>query len=360
MTGYALGVAFGGPAVTALTGRLPRKGLLLALMGAFVAANMLAALAPSYGVLLVARVLSALAHGTFFAVATVMASEVVAPERRASAIAQVAIGLNLATVVGVPLGTLLGQSAGWRSTFWAVTALGIVGALGVLALVPRVARRQAGLRAELAVFRRRQVQLGLAMTVLGFAGVYTSFTYLAPLLTAVTGFGGSGVTVLLFVFGVGSLLGTLLAGRLADRAPLGSLIGILTALAIVLAVFAITSYDEVAATVTVFCFGLAAFAIVPVLQTRIIAAADDAPTVAAAANIAAFNLGNAADAALGGGVIAAGLGLPAINWAAALVTLLGLGVAIAALVTDRRARVRPTHRGQGVCREPCPNTCWPC
>jgi len=357
VTGYALGVAFGGPVLTALTGRLPRKGLLLGLMGGFIAANALAALAPSYGVLLIARVLSALAHGTFFAVATVMASEAVSAEHRASAIAQVAIGLNLATVIGVPLGTLLGQHAGWRSTFWAVSALGVIGALGVLALVPRVGGGgQAGLRAELGVFRRRQVWLALAMTVLGFAGVYTSFTYLVPLLTDVTGFHNSAVTVLLFVFGAGSLIGTLAAGRLADRAPLRSLVAILSALAVVLAVFSVTSHDQVAAAVTVFGFGLAAFATVPVLQTQIITAAEGAPTVASAANIAAFNLGNAAGAALGGRVIAAGLGLPAINWVAALVTLLGLGVAIATLLADRRARTRPIDRRDGRCSEPCPTT----
>lgn len=344
VTGYALGVAVGGPVLTIVSGRLPRRGLLLALMGLFIAANLGAALAPGYGALMVSRVASSLAHGTFFAMATVAATELAPLDQRASALALVALGLTLATVVGVPLGTLVGQQWGWRATFVTVACLGLMGLVSLGVLLPPLRHGAAlNLAGELSVLGRRQVWLVLAMTVLGFAGVFTSFTYVAPLLSEVSGYSPEAVSILLWLFGVGSVAGTILAGKAADRALMPTVCATLALLAAVLAVFTITSRSRPGAALTLFCFGAAAFATVPPLQTRIITEARGAPAVASAANIAAFNAANAFGAYLGGRVIAAGLPLEVTNLAGALVTLAGLSVALYAAALDRKHRHPQAH-----------------
>ncbi|MEV6619859.1 MFS transporter [Amycolatopsis sp. NPDC051106] len=337
ISGYALGVVVGAPVLTALASRVPRKTVLVALMGLFIAGNVLSALAPSYGLLMTGRVVAALSHGAFFGVGSVVAASLVAPAKQASAIALMFTGLTVANVLGVPAGTALGQAFGWRSTFWVVSALGVVGAIGILALVPHQPKRDnVGLRGELAVFRRPQVWLALAMTALGFAGVFASFTYIAPMMTEVAGFSSGAVTWLLVLFGAGLFAGNLLGGKAADRKLMPSLYVILATLALVLVAFVFTAHAKVPAAITIALFGAAGFATVPPLQARVMAKAEGAPALASAANIAAFNLGNAGGAWLGGQAIGAGLGYTAPNWIGAVLAAAGLAVALVSGMLDRK------------------------
>ncbi|MEU7790254.1 MULTISPECIES: MFS transporter [unclassified Amycolatopsis] len=338
ISGYALGVVVGAPVLTALASRVPRKTVLVALMGLFIAGNVLSALAPSYGLLMTGRVVAALSHGAFFGVGSVVAASLVAPAKQASAIALMFTGLTVANVLGVPAGTALGQAFGWRSTFWVVSVLGVLGAIGILALVPHQKPDPgAGLRGELAVFRRPQVWLALVMTALGFAGVFASFTYIAPMMTEVAGFSSGAVTWLLVLFGGGLFAGNLLGGRAADRKLMPSLYVILAALAIVLVAFVFTAHAKVPAAITIALFGAAGFATVPPLQARVMAKAEGAPALASAANIAAFNLGNAGGAWLGGRAIESGLGYTAPNWIGAALAAAGLAVALVSGLLDRRS-----------------------
>ncbi|GAA2801366.1 MFS transporter [Kitasatospora paracochleata] len=339
VSGYALSVVVGAPLMTAAGARLPRKTVLLALMGVFVAGNLLCALAGGYGLLLAGRVVAALCHGAFFGIGSVVAADVVAPDRRAGAIAMMFTGLTAANVLGVPLGTALGQHLGWRSTFWAVTALGVLALVALAALVPaQPAPADGGLRRELAVFRRPQVWLALATTMLGFGGVFASFTYVAPMMTEVAGFAPGSVTWLLVLFGCGLCVGNVLGGRMADRRLMPSLCAILAVLAAVLAVFSLTAHGKAAAVVTLALFGVAGFATVPPLQMRVMTKAEGAPALASAANIGAFNLGNALGAWLGGLAIDGGLGWTAPNLVGAALAAAGLGVALLSALLDRTPR----------------------
>ncbi|QYN36301.1 MFS transporter [Pseudonocardia sp. DSM 110487] len=337
ISGYALGVFVGAPLLTAAATRLRRKPVLLGLLALFVIGNIGSALAADYALMMVSRIVASLCHGAFFGVGSVVAAGLVAPTRRAAAIAMMFTGLTLSNVLGVPLGTLLGQTFGWRSTFWVVAALGVIGALGVLALVPdRPADPSANLRAELSAFRRPQVWLALGMTALGFGGVFASFTYVAPLMVDVAGFPSSALTWLVLLFGAGLVVGNLVGARLADRALMPSIVGAIAALAVVLAAFTVTVRAPVPAAVTLFLVGVAAFATVPGLQARVLDAAGTAGTMASAVNIGAFNLGNAVGAWLGGLVIGAGLGFPAVNGVGAAMAAAGLAVALVSVALERR------------------------
>ncbi|MFD8562187.1 MFS transporter [Streptosporangium canum] len=337
ISGYALGVAVGAAPMTVLGTRMRRKHLLLALMVIFILGNVLSALAPTYGLMMTGRVVASFTHGAFFGVGAILAGDLVAPGRRASAIALMFTGLTLANVLGVPMGTFIGQAFGWRVTFWVVAGLGVVGLLSIAALVP-VQARPAGtdIGAELAVFRNPQVWLAIAMTVLGFGGVFASFTYIAPMMTEVAGFSEGAVSWLLVLFGVGLVIGNLLGGRLADRALMPSLYALLAGLALVLAVFTFTSRAQIPAAITVFLLGAFGFATVPPLQKRVLDNAAAAPTLASAVNIGAFNLGNALAAWLGGLVITAGLGYTAPNWVGALLAAAALALAALSGLLERR------------------------
>ncbi|MEU7989943.1 MFS transporter [Streptosporangium canum] len=337
ISGYALGVAAGAAPMTVLGTRMRRKHLLLALMVIFILGNVLSALAPTYGLMMTGRIVASFTHGAFFGVGAILAGDLVAPGRRASAIALMFTGLTLANVLGVPMGTFVGQAFGWRVTFWVVAGLGVVGLLGIAALVPLQAR-PAGtdIGAELAVFRNPQVWLAIAMTVLGFGGVFASFTYIAPMMTEVAGFSEGAVSWLLVIFGVGLVIGNLVGGRLADRALMPSLYALLAGLALVLAVFTLTSRAQIPAAITVFLLGAFGFATVPPLQKRVLDNAAAAPTLASAVNIGAFNLGNALAAWLGGLVITAGLGYTAPNWVGALLAAAALALAALSGLLERR------------------------
>jgi len=339
ISGYALGVAVGAPVLTIATRKLPRKTVLLALMAIFTLGNLACALAPSYEMLMAARVITSLAHGTFFGVGSVVATGLVAPERRASAIAIMFTGLTAATLLGVPAGAWLGLQFGWRSAFWAVTLIGVLAFTVLAVFVPRVKgeARPAPLREELAVLARPQVLLGLAMTVLGFAGVFVVFTYIQPLLTQLTGLPESAVSPILLVFGGGLAVGNILGGKLADRAPMAAVLGTLVALAVVLGAMQFTIGTPFTAVIFVGLLGVASFATVAPMQLRVLEKASGAgQNLASSLNIAAFNLGNALGAWVGGVVIDHGPGLRALGWVAALLTLVGLAIALWSRSLDRR------------------------
>ena len=334
ISGYALGVVVGAPVLTVLTGHLPRKDVLLTLMAIFTLGNLACALAPSYGLLMAARVLTALAHGTFFGVGSVVAMSLVTEDRKASAIALMFTGLTVATILGVPLGTWIGQQFGWRATFVAVSLVGVVALAVIAKWVPRDARpADAGnWRNDLAAILRWPVLSGLLVTVLGYAGVFAVFTYVAPLLTRVSGYSASAVSPILLVFGGGLVVGNLVGGRLADRNLIAAVFGTLMALAVVLIGMMPGLRSETAAVVLIGLLGAAGFATVAPLQMWVLSKAEGAgQSLASSFNIAAFNLGNATGAWVGGVVIDHGPGLAFVPLAAALFPLAAIGVAFAAV-----------------------------
>jgi DHA1 family inner membrane transport protein len=345
VTGYALGVFIGAPIVTPMMSRLQRKTVLLGLMLLFTVGNLACALAPGYGTLMAARVLTSFAHGAFFGIGSVVATGLVATDKKASAIALMFTGLTLANVMGVPLGTWLGQHFGWRSTFWAVTAVGLVAMAAIGLLVPRSRDdQQANFTQELRTLGRPPVLLGFLMTVLGFGGVFAAFTYIAPILTQLSGFSDAAVSPILLLFGVGLVVGNTLGGKFADRRLMPTLIGTLLILALLQAVFTFTAHAQLTAAITVGLLGAAGFATVPPLQMRVLEKAAGAPNLASAFNIAAFNLGNAAGAWVGGLTIDHGPGLAALPWVASLMTAGGLLVACYSWRLDRREQ--PARAGQ--------------
>lgn len=347
-TGYALGVVLGAPLMTVLGTKVSRKRMLMILMGLFIIGNVVTAAAPVFEVMVVGRVIASLAHGAFFGIGAVVAADLVAPERKAGAIALMFTGLTVANVVGVPMGTYIGQNAGWRSTFYVVAALGVLGLLGVARLVPEQPRADGvRLRQEIAAFRNVQVLLAMAMTVLGFGGVFAAITYITPMMTEIAGFSTSAVTWLLVLFGLGMVGGNLAGGRFADRRPTLLLRVSLGGLALVLALFTLTAHNKIAAAVTLVLIGAFGFATVPPLQKRVLDQAVDAPTLASAMNIGAFNLGNALSAWLGGIVIGAGLGYTAPNWVGAALAASALVLALVSSALERRTvtpgRLAATH-----------------
>ncbi|MFI9786279.1 MFS transporter [Kitasatospora sp. NPDC051984] len=342
VTGYAIGVVVGAPLMTVLGTRISRKRMLMLLMVLFTVGNLFSALAPNFGAMLVGRIVASLAHGAFFGIGSVVAAELVAPEKKAGAIATMFTGLTVANIVGVPLGTFVGQSVGWRATFAVVAALGVVGLLGIAKLVPDLPRPEgAHLRRELAAFRNVQVVLAMAMTVLGFGGVFAAITYIAPMMTDVAGFSAGAVPWLLVLLGVGMFLGNLLGGRFADRRLMPMLFTTLGGLALVLALFTVTAHNEITAAVTLLVIGALGFATVPPLQKRVLDQAHGAPTLASAVNIGAFNLGNALAAWLGGAVISAGFGATAPNWVGAALAGSALLLAFVSAGLERREAATP-------------------
>lgn len=330
VSGYALSVAIGALALTAAISRFDRKKVLVGLMVLFIVGNLISAIAPTYGLLMVGRVVAALCHGAFFSVGAVVASDMVAENKKGSAIALMFGGLTAANVLGVPLGTFLGQQMGWRSTFWAITVIGVVTLIGVQALVPRTtASGVVDLRSELAVFRRGQVWVSIALSVLAFGAVIGGYTYIAFTLTDVSGFAAGTVPWLLVLFGVGTFIGNFVGGKAADRSLNAALTGIMAVLAVVMAVFALTAESKVATVVSLLLMGTVGLATAPGLQVRSMKYAAGAPTMASGANIAAFNVGNALGAWLGGLAIAAGYGFVSPLWVGAGLAVAGLVVVVA-------------------------------
>jgi DHA1 family inner membrane transport protein len=338
ISGYALGVFVGAPLLTAATSRMPRKAVLVALMVIFTLGNLACALAPNYTVLMIARVVTSLAHGTFFGVGAVVATGLVAEDRKASAISIMFTGLTVATLLGVPAGAWLGLHFGWRSTFWAVAAIGVIATVVIAALVPKDRGDAAPMafREEIKAVARPQVLLGLLMTVLGFGGMFTVYTYIQPLLTEIAGFAEAAVSPILLVFGVGMIVGNLLGGKFADRRLLPALLGTLIALTAVMGLMTFVLHSQWAMVVFVGLLGAAAFATVSPLQLWVLQKATGAQSLASSLNIGAFNLGNAFGAWLGGVVIMHGPGLTALPWVAALVPFSAFLVALWAIALERK------------------------
>lgn len=339
---YALGVAIGAPVLTALTGRVPRKQLLLSLMVLFTIGNLLAWMAPGYGTLMAARVLTGLAHGVFFSIGSTIATSLVPKEKAASAIALMFSGLTVALVTGVPLGTFIGQTFGWQATFLAVSLLGVIAIAGSAMLVPRdiAGSAPSSLLTQLAVLRKPRLLLVYAMTTLGYGGTFIAFTYLAPILQEVSGFAASSVSLVMLVYGVSVAAGNIWGGKLADRkGPIRALQIVFALLAAVLLVLTFTAPNKWMVLATVLAWGAVAFGNVPGLQVYVVQRAErDAPQaidVAAGLNIAAFNVGIALGA-WGGGLIVARLGLMATPWIGALVVLGALALTTFAGWLDRR------------------------
>ncbi|MGW5646921.1 MFS transporter [Saccharopolyspora sp. NPDC003752] len=341
VTAYALGMIVGGPVVTVLTARLARKPLIVGLIAVSLAGNLGSAVAPDYPVLLVARFVAGLVVATFFAVAIATAVSMAPADKQASTVAKVALGMNLGIILGTPIGTFIGHDFGWRATFAAVAALVGVALLLVLRFVPAQPAIATGpVLAELRVLARRDVQLAIGLTAVGNVGVVTVFSFITPLLTDVSGFAAGAVPVLLLVYGAGAVAGNFLGGWLADKALMPSVAGLLAVLAGTLALFWLVGGMQVPAAVLTFVIGVLAFAIIPGMQARVLAAAGSAPTLAVAVNAAGFQVAAAFAGWLGGQVIDSGLGLRSIYLVGALLTVAGLGIAGFMLQRDRQ----PAHR----------------
>ncbi|OAS26841.1 MFS transporter [Methylobacterium platani] len=336
VSGYALSVTFGSPVVAVLLSRLDRRRALLVLVGLFILGNALCALSPDYRLLMLARIVTALCHGAFFGLGSVVAADLVPPHRKASAIAVMFTGLTLANVLGVPFGTALGHALGWRATFWAVVGIGFVAAAALLAWLPRRLPHESGsLLSEMRVLRRPQVVLAMLLSVLASASLFSVFTYVAPMLAATAGATPSAITGVLLLFGVGLTLGNGLGGRLGDWRLMPSVIGIALALVAVQLALVPASAALVPATTLIGLWGILAFALVAPLQMRVLTAADGARNLASTVNQGAFNLGNALGAWLRGVAITAGVGygrLPLIGAG------LALAVALVGVVAHRADR----------------------
>ncbi|MEE1991468.1 MFS transporter [Pseudomonas syringae pv. syringae] len=334
VTGYALGVAIGAPFMAMATAKLPRKAALVTLMGIFIIGNLLCALAIDYNVLMFARVVTALCHGAFFGIGSVVAAGLVPANRRASAVALMFTGLTLANVLGVPLGTALGQYAGWRSTFWAVTVIGVIALIGLIRFLPTNRNEEKlDMRAELGALRGAGIWLSLTMTALFSASMFTLFTYIAPLLGEVTGVSPNGVTWTLLLIGLGLTAGNVIGGKMADRRLSSTLIGVFVSMAVISTVLSWTSAALIPTEITLFLWAVAAFAAVPALQINVVTFGKAAPNLVSTLNISAFNVGNALGAWVGGSVIAHGLGLTSVPLAAALLAVLAL---LITLITFRQ------------------------
>lgn len=324
VSAYALGVLLGAPLMTLTTGRIPRRYLLIGLMAIFTLGNLMSALATDYYSLMVARVVTSLNHGAFFGVGSVVAT-LVAPEKRAGAVAAMFMGLTLATIGGVPLAAWFGELFGWRTAFWGITGLGVVTMAALWFALPNVrAPQSAGVMAEIRVLGRGPVLAALALTVVGSSAMFTVFTYIAPILSSETHASTAFITAMLMLYGVGLTLGNMWGGKAADRSIDRTLIVSLSVLIVVLVAFTVLMRWPLPAAVAILIWGIASFALVPPLQMRVMEAAKDAPNLASAVNIGAFNFGNAIGAALGGAVISSGLGYPAISLAGAAMAGLGL------------------------------------
>ena len=325
VSGYAIGVLVGAPLLTLTTGRLGRKTLLIAMMGLFTLGNALSAIAPGYGVLLAARIVTSFCHGAYFGVGSVVAASLVERGRGASAVAAMFMGLTIANIGGVPLATFVGQHLGWRTAFGGIAGLGLIAMIALQLALPAIPSPEREDRAvALAVMQRPAVLVALGTTVLGSAAMFTVFTYIAPILTEVTHVSQGFVTAALVIYGIGLTIGNYLGGRFADLALRNTLIVTLAALVALLLLFAATMHSPVPALATIFAWGVATFALVPALQSRLMQVASEAASLASAINIGAFNLGNAIGAAVGGAVIGARLGYPLVAIAGAAMAVGGL------------------------------------
>ncbi|GIO29478.1 MULTISPECIES: MFS transporter [Paenibacillus] len=337
VTGYALGVVFGGPVLSAITGRLPRKIILSLFLCIFVIGGIVSTVAPSFGVLLVGRIISSLAHGTLFGTMIVTAKELAQPGKEGRSIALVGSGLTVSVILGAPLGTLLGHQFGWRFPFLVITCLSTAALLGIMKLIPPLPRVEVGsLKRQLRIVSRPSFLLVLLITIFGTGGTFAAFTYITPILEGISGFSEGWITIVLLIFGVGSFIGNIVGGRLADKQLMPTLLGGILLLAISMAIFTWASHDKVATVISVFVWGIASYSIIAPLNILVLQKAGDAQELASALNISAFNMGNAIGAFIGGLVIDSSLGLSAVPWVASLVAMIGILLAIWSITLDQQ------------------------
>ncbi|MBB3068630.1 DHA1 family inner membrane transport protein [Paenibacillus baekrokdamisoli] len=339
ITMYALGVAIGAPILTILTHRIPQKKLLCLLMGLFILGNGISVIAPNYAVLMAARMITALTHGTFFGVGAVIASNLVRPDKRAGAVSIMMAGLTIANIIGVPLGTFIGQNMGWRASFGAIAIMGVIALIGIFIFIPQLRQdKPASIAQQITALIRPKLMLYLLMGALSNAGLFAVFTYITPLLEQVTGFAEHRVTWILVLFGCGVTIGNIVGGKLADWKLMPSLLGLYFTTCAILTLFTFTVHSPMAAVLTIFLWGTTSFAVMPGLQVRVMSLAKSAPALASTATHSAGNLGNAAGAFIGGWVITH-LSLTSLPWVGALLVGLGLSIGIACYIVERRNAV---------------------
>jgi DHA1 family inner membrane transport protein len=336
VSAYALSVTFGSPLVALLLARTERKRAMLILMGIFVAGNLLCALAPNYELLLCARVLTALCHGAFFGIGSIVATRLVPYEQRTQAVTLMFSGLTIANVLGVPAGTALGQAFGWRAAFFALIPVGLVAMAALYRMVPEQQAESIVLKHEFRAVVRPQVQLVLTLSTVSSVALFCTFTYIAPMLEAVTHLTPHAVTWVLVLFGISITVGNLLGGRLGDWKPMPLVLGGLAALIAIHLAMPIAMPHVVSAVVLVFVWGMVHFGAIAPLQSRIVEQAKGAPNLAATLNQGAFNLGNALGASLGGLVLAAGYGYMRLPIASAVVMTLCLAAGVVTVMIERR------------------------
>jgi DHA1 family inner membrane transport protein len=345
VSGYAMGVVVGAPLVAMATAALPRKTALLALMAVFIIGNLGCALAPTYWLLMAARVVTAFSHGAFFGIGAVVARDLVPREQRAQAVSLMFAGLTLANVLGVPFGTALGQQAGWRSAFWAVVVIGLVAGAAIIRYVPSgLPGSRGGLAREFRALGRWPVLLPMLISITAAVSMFSLFTYITPLLEEVTGMTPHGVTGALLAIGVGLTIGNLIGGRLADRNLLGTVIGAFAGVMVVLILLALVIHSAVPTLALLVLWGGLAFALVSPLQIWVVDAATDAPNLASTLNQGAFNLGNAIGAWLGGSALNAGMQYAHLPYVGAAVTAVALALTLS---TFANRRVMPVQLQPG-------------
>ncbi len=336
VSSYAIGVTIGAPILAIVTASWPRKKALVSLMLLFIVGNALCALAPSYNFLMVARVVTAFCHAAFFGIGAIVAAGLVPREKRAQAVSMVFTGLTVANILGVPLGTALGQATGWRSTFWAVTVIGVTSVVALWRWLPSALPGQEGsILTEFKAILRTQVQFSLLISTLASTSMFCVLTYIAYILREVTGLTPDKASWALVVFGGGITVGGLVGGRLADWRLMPAMAGLFIAIAVVLSIFSWSSHYPIPALITLFIWGIVAFAIGPASQLRVIDTAKGAPNLASTLNQGAFNLGNAIGAWLGGAVIAAGRPFTELPWVGAAIALVAVAVVLTSAQIDR-------------------------
>jgi len=336
VSGYAMGVVIGAPILAIATARLPRRAALLGLIGCYALGNLLCAVAPGYGLLMAARILTALCHGAFFGIGSIVAADLVPPSRRGQAIAIMFSGLTLANVLGVPAGTALGQAVGWRAAFWCVVGIAAAATAAIAWAVPRLPRPLAvGLLREFRAVGKPQVVLAMLISVVSSASLFSVFTYIAPMLEGVSLLSPHAVSWLLLLFGVGITAGNFLGGRLADWRLMPGVAGVQVALIATLALLTLSVHAAVPVACTLLLWGVLSFAVATPLQMRVVDAAPEAPNLVATLNQGAFNLGNAAGAWLGGLAIGAGVRYGALPWLGAALSGVALGLTGLAMALER-------------------------
>ncbi len=336
ITAYAMGVAIGEPILTLLTQRIPQKGLLCLLMLLFILGNGISVVAPTYEVLMAARILTALTHGTFFGVGAVIAASLVRPEKRAGAVSIMMAGLTISNIVGVPLGTFVGQQLGWRASFGAIALMGLIALGGILRFIPRLRQEEpSSVGRQIRALLRPKLLLFLLIAALGNTSLFAVFTYIAPLLQDITGFAEHNVTWILVIFGCGVTLGNMIGGKLADWKLMPSLLGLFLAVAVILGIFTFTVHSPALAVITIFLWGMASFGVMPGMQVRIMNLAKAAPALASTSSHAAGNFGNAMGAFIGGLVITH-IGLTSLPWVGSLIVVLALVIGAVSYAQERK------------------------